>query len=246
MKNIPPTYTSRDKTNKTFSTFVAHSEVGIKDRFLTSDKYSSSSNINQACHEKSFEQTKLGDITKSDCIARPDHNLLTCNLAEVIRAPTRAVGKYLNWNPATLDIMDSLYGFHNRYDGKIFPSQKTLGNLSGHARETANRSIALLEWYGAIEKVYRHRRTCLYRITKKYLSYSVRSELAAYCKNAGLVLSVLFSGNFKSAVTPRELVNNDLVYIRAASWLAKKETAANKWEGYNEARVLGKSYNTRC
>jgi DNA replication protein DnaD len=66
-----------------------------------------------------------------------------------------------------------------KYQGSLFVSQATIAEACATTRETVNRAIDLFTWHNLINKVYRHRKTCLYFLPKRFQSGELRQKLAS-------------------------------------------------------------------
>lgn len=123
----------------------------IKD-FKSVSKYSPSNKKNQASHTNFFPIATVTD--------NPD---------EFFRKLA----------PAKLKILNTLLFFAAKYK-QVSPSQEKLGALAGVTRVYANMVVKEFEKLGLVEKVYRHRTTCIYKASKFFTTGNTRTRLSHY------------------------------------------------------------------
>lgn len=106
------------------------------------------------------------------------------------------------------------------YFGIAFPSQAHLGDLAAVRRETANRSIKTLSGEDLpFDKVYRHRKTCIYWLNSWFINHRHRfyDLIPSLNKISLLMLFSLISNDFSQNVTP----NNNINYSKRTTAPAK-------------------------
>jgi len=87
------------------------------------------------------------------------------NETTVVKYFSELKGKY------SVAILDQLIKFGCKYE-TVFVSQKLIADIVGCERPTVNRLLGYLASSGVISKLYRHRDTCIYKLSKIFYDFS--------------------------------------------------------------------------
>jgi len=173
--------------------------------------------------------------------------------------PSRYLSTY---SDATRQALDALLWVSHRY-GIIYMSQEELAKIAGISIKSFIEATKILEADGLLAKVYRHRHTCVYRLSDFFKNTSVKEDLVGFFKRSiilpvSLLLSIFPKTCLSEYYRPLErekkyLLRNNIHYFQKENVDVKKkkrfrtlrESLKMKDEIFNEIAKIRRMKLTR-